>query len=907
MSHSQNETQLAVFLGDDTHQLSVRGRRALLHGYANILQSVRYEDIMFRIPGVVPPAVARRARSLLSLSPEQYLENIRELDRQNAPVLEIDAQLQAEALNLVGNDEQRNFWEEYGMAYGEPGWKSAYDAKLAIGRYLTITELQQEQITKELIDRGIRQLHSRWTKGMAPAQTLYKTTQDAFHALYGKKSAGNANDAVTRMLAVHTYMLSDSDHFIADNIEFLASARFRLRAPDELACLQTVREWLRNSNTTITDFVDKCAVLLRAPSVPTAQQWTAEDRTIVLFLQIAMDMKRELQVNPFIAGAGKIIKSIEQAPTDPASGKLSAQIDLLENSGSVPPIFALRTKILELLRRVGILKQHENLVLHDRDLGLKQWSTELQDPKRPSSTTVQAGDALDAKRVDFESLPVYVIDDPGASELDDGISVADAPVLNGKPTSWVHIHIADPTSSLQPNDQLAHLASKRLESVYFPEYTWPMLAFDVIQQHKWSLRSSSVTGNDSSQRAMTFSARIDDEGNVLEQKVQLGSIRNVRTVTYDMVNDLLGNSESAQHPDREQYLEWPIPASSDADHATVESRPARLLSSLDDIAKGDLERLHLLSSKLRRKRVEHTAIAWGSGGSSLSFLGDRSRPPLPVSLEPPRLRLYLASAGQSTADGKAQAMVAEYMVLAGRVAAEYLSKRKIPMTYRGQLAPGASSQQELEELLAMRDPATGLVDFRDVTQRRIVFQPAFNALSPADHWPMGIRAIDGGYVRATSPLRRYSDLLVHWQLKSALAGNAVGPPFSEDEIASVMGKIERVGRARRRLERRSNVFWKIFLLHQKWQEARKDPSEDPDAAELLLGGLPAIVLERRAVTKSLKFTFTLAMPQLGIQGTATLDAAHRKVPAVGEKVTVDIDGIILDEYSKVFVRMRGYA
>ena len=53
-------------------------------------------------------------------------------------------------------------------------------------------------------------------------------------------------------------------------------------------------------------------------------------------------------------------------------------------------------------------------------------------------------DSVEHLRHDLGNLPISVVDDAGAEELDDGLSIE--PVPNEPGSAWIHIHIADPTS-----------------------------------------------------------------------------------------------------------------------------------------------------------------------------------------------------------------------------------------------------------------------------------------------------------------------------------------------------------------------------------------------------------------------------------------------------------------------------
>lgn len=73
------------------------------------------------------------------------------------------------------------------------------------------------------------------------------------------------------------------------------------------------------------------------------------------------------------------------------------------------------------------------------------------------------------------------------------------------------------------------------------------------------------------------------------------------------------------------------------------------------------------------------------------------------------------------------------------------------------------------------------------------------------------------YVRVTSPLRRYADLLAHQQIRKYLAGEELS---GSDEIEEILKESEPAAYTRRRVERFSNEYWTLVWMTQRdngWQ------------------------------------------------------------------------------------------
>jgi exoribonuclease-2 len=92
------------------------------------------------------------------------------------------------------------------------------------------------------------------------------------------------------------------------------------------------------------------------------------------------------------------------------------------------------------------------------------------------------------------------------------------------------------------------------------------------------------------------------------------------------------------------------------------------------------------------------------------------------------------------------------------------------------------------------------------------FKPSSASLQPGLHAGLGIDP----YTRATSPLRRYLDLVTHQQVRALLAGDT---PLDAERLLGRIGAAEAVSGLVRRTERLSNQHWKLVYLAQNpdWQ------------------------------------------------------------------------------------------
>ena len=167
-------------------------------------------------------------------------------------------------------------------------------------------------------------------------------------------------------------------------------------------------------------------------------------------------------------------------------------------------------------------------------------------------------------------------------------------------------------------------------------------------------------------------------------------------------------------------------------------------------------------------------------------------------------------------------LVADAMLMAGEGAARFCLEHGIPIPFATQAPPEAGEQPR---------------DLAAMYARRRAFKPSRLVGAPDPHAGLGLAL----YTRATSPLRRYSDLLVHQQIRAWLAGL---PTLTAEQVTERIGEAETAAALVRRTERLSNLHWKLVYLkdHPDWQgQATIVGKEDRKGVALV----PLLALETR--------------------------------------------------------------
>jgi len=355
-------------------------------------------------------------------------------------------------------------------------------------------------------------------------------------------------------------------------------------------------------------------------------------------------------------------------------------------------------------------------------------------------------DICDRIRHDFGDLTVYTIDDPSAKEIDDGVSIE---TRDGH--TWVHIHVADPSAYIHPANELANVMAARIQTLYLPERHFPLLP-ESLSSKKFSLIASN-SDTENRQYTLSFSAKVDGDGNLVNAVIRPGLVRNICKLSYDHVDAMLDGLES-----------------SDASSKTALSRLAAICQS------------HL------KQRVSKGAINFDRPEPSI-HLNPYPLPLPSLHFDKPDFQQTVPAIDLSVRKGaqsQSRSMVAECMIMAGRIASSVCADRGIPMVYRTQAPPNMESvsaheKELLDSVLSKRNPSDGSITISDAFKILRFMNPGSVTTQPGrSHWMMGI---SDGYAKVTSPLRRYLDIVAHWQLKASLLNEPL--PFSEDLLKTM--------------------------------------------------------------------------------------------------------------------------
>ena len=319
------------------------------------------------------------------------------------------------------------------------------------------------------------------------------------------------------------------------------------------------------------------------------------------------------------------------------------------------------------------------------------------------------------KREDLRAVPIVAIDPADARDHDDAIWAEP----DGEGGFRAIVAIADVSFYVRPGSALDKEARSRGNSVYFPDRVVPMLP-EVLSADVCSLRQ------DEDRAAMACHLRIDADGKVTDWRFSRAIVRIAGNIAY----------EDAQ-------------AKIDKDDAD-----------------------------------EHLRNLWACWRALTKARDNRS----PLDLDLPERRVVLDEKGRIAEIAQrerldAHRVVEDFMIAANVAAAKALESKAAPVVYRLHESPTREKLVALKDYLATfdRNLALGQVitpglfnrmlkGIADEDEKALVMEAVLRSQTQAYYGPANLGHFGlalGSYAHFTSPIRRYSDLLVHRALVDA--------------------------------------------------------------------------------------------------------------------------------------------
>lgn len=453
--------------------------------------------------------------------------------------------------------------------------------------------------------------------------------------------------------------------------------------------------------------------------------------------------------------------------------------------------------------------------------------------EKPKMDLSKREDIAAGHRKDVEGT-AFCIDAPSTVVIDDGISLERTDAAD---EFWIHIHAADPASGIKPNSELSKYMELIPETMYLPGHFQAMLPSELGEDGTKDYKSDSLIKKYSLQKdapALTFSAKVNRAGDLLDYKVEASSLRNVVYMDPADVFDFCKEQPHiAEKPPT--VIEAGTPPK---DAAIVPERTMVLPKDLDSPNQADLLTLYELTSAIRRKRLDKGAWPYFFPRPSVSVSFDTTEP---AQTEPGTITIpadpYIRASDEPSS---ICSVVSDSMVLAGEIAARWCADRGIAIPYRRDTKSGENREQALEFASKEIYPLINQGINASMRQRAELAHLTGSIEISTQPGPYFLLGLDM-YAKATSPLRRYSDLIAHWQIHEALAHEhrtqrAIDPatdnvdaivPFSRAELASSLPMLQLRERLGRMAARNGVQDWILIALLRRWQFDTASGAQQP--------------------------------------------------------------------------------
>lgn len=438
-------------------------------------------------------------------------------------------------------------------------------------------------------------------------------------------------------------------------------------------------------------------------------------------------------------------------------------------------------------------------------------------------------DVFDGRRHDWGDMKVFAIDSRDTTDIDDAVSIETTDVPG---EHWVHIHVADPAARIRHQCALGERPSLTPMTLYLPGHLTNMWGVgDEVQ------KLCSLGPNKS---CLTFSGRVNEQGELLDYKITPAKLQELIYMTPEDANTATGSKSRDRPP------AWAAAESFIVGQPPAATPPGRKITTPAELQAEDLkslETLYAVGRNIQERRLANGALPYYT-----------SRPLVKASFD--NTSVEQTPSGLMTCNGdptitlswdcNASDMVTSIMQLAGEIAGRWCADRNIPIAYETQptadanLAAVKAYTQEVYYPMLLRGEQP---DGDMFGQLRSLVGDNELSTKPGRNFLMGVTS----YAKVTSPLRRYSDLLAHWQIEAALAHEMndedaatttrakVHPndlPFSGKELErDVFPQLRLRERIIRQLGNRGNEAYILQAMLRAWKLAPPNADEHGAGAE----------------------------------------------------------------------------
>jgi exoribonuclease-2 len=193
----------------------------------------------------------------------------------------------------------------------------------------------------------------------------------------------------------------------------------------------------------------------------------------------------------------------------------------------------------------------------------------------------------------------------------------------------------------------------------------------------------------------------------------------------------------------------------------------------------NIRTLHAIAATYRQQRLQNGALL----------------------IDLPEINVWLNGEGtpaisRTNRESPGRMLVSELMIMANEMAARFLVQNDLPAIFRSQPEPRERLFENSQGSL-----------FQNWMQRKLINRFVLGS-TPERHAGLGLEQ----YITATSPIRKYSDLVTQRQLRAA---SGLEAPYSQQEIDTIIAASEEPLRQVARIQYRRHRYWLLKYLQSR--------------------------------------------------------------------------------------------
>lgn len=378
---------------------------------------------------------------------------------------------------------------------------------------------------------------------------------------------------------------------------------------------------------------------------------------------------------------------------------------------------------------------------------------------------IEITDEEKSKRIDFRDKNVFTIDPKDAKDFDDALSIEKLASGNFK----VGVHIADVSYYVKADSGLDDEALMRGNSTYLVGKAIPMLP-EKLSNNICSL----IPNKDRLTTSVIF--EMTSTGKVIKYQIAKTIINSKRRFTYDEAQKIIEEKKGEFNK--------------------------------------EIIHLNNIATKLRRKRYSEGSLEFFTPEVEFELSSDGN----PISIVKKEIK-------------ESNMLVEEFMLLANKSVAEKISReKKIPFVYRVHDFPEQEKLEEFSRFVKSLgysfNPHSGkaaaqfnklMEDAKGTEEEGVINELAIRSMAKAIYSPQNIGHYGLGfsfYTHFTSPIRRYSDLIVH-RIVENTAIDKSGIDYSLEELTKICDHISATERNSMEAERYSVKQKQVQFLNDR--------------------------------------------------------------------------------------------